>query len=334
MLLRSVGFGVIGLGQFGEKHTHVLSALPNVRLVAVCSRRVARAEEVASKYGAERYYTDVKDLVRDKEIEAVSIATAENEHLEPTLAAAEAGKHILLEKPIALSLSDADEMIEATRKASVFFMIGHILRFETRYAMAKEEIEAGRIGKVVAIYARRNIPARVSGGSLQRVSSIVGDSIHDTDLMLWYTRDKIVRVYSDAANVKEMLNQGVTWTVYKFKDGGVGVVEAARLLRDNTPFNIDARMEIIGTEGAIYIDLSDECIQVNDREGFRMPDTVHWPVMHGKRVGALKEEIAYFADCVMNCKEPTVIRPEEARTALEAVLAAERSAKTQTPVTL
>jgi len=332
--MRQVGYGVIGLGQFGEKHTHVASDLPNVNLVAVCSRREARAKEVASKYGAKRWYTDVRKMLQDKEIEAVSIVTAENEHREPTIIAAEAGKHILLEKPIAMNLKDADDMIEATRKANVFFMVAHILRFDTRYVVAKEEIEQGKIGRIVGIYARRNIPAKISGHYLQRVSSIVDDALHDTDLMLWYTKDKINRVYAESVNVRGLPNPDLAWSLYKFRSGAVGVAEDAWFLPDKTPFNIDARMEIIGTEGAIYIDVSDECLQINDKDGWRLPDTIHWPVMHGKRVGALKEEISYFINCVMRGERPTVIRPEEARAALEVVLAADKSAKIQAPVSI
>jgi len=332
--MRQVGYGVIGLGQFGEKHTHVASDLPNVDLVAVCSRRETRAKEVASKYGVKRWYTDVQKMLQDREVEAVSIVTAENEHREPTIMAAKAGKHVLLEKPIAMNLKDADDMIEATRKANVFFMVGHILRFDTRYVMAKDEIEHGKIGRIVGIYARRNIPAKISGHYLQRVSSIVDDALHDTDLMLWYTKDKITRVYAESVNVRGLPNPDLAWSLYKFESGAVGVAEDAWFLPDKTPFNIDARMEIIGTEGAIYIDVSDECIQINDKDGWRAPDTIHWPLMHGKRVGALKEEISYFVNCVMRGERPTIIKPEEARAALEVVLAADRSTKTQTPVSI
>lgn len=329
-----VGVGVIGLGQFGEKHTAILSNLPNVNLVAVCSRRENRAKEVASKYGAKRWYTDMYKLLEDSEVEAVHVVRAENEHLQPVVAAAKAGKHILVEKPIAMTLEDADAMISATEEANVFFMVAHILRFEQRYAIAKREIETGNIGEIVSIYARRNIPAKVSEHYLQRVSSIIDDALHDTDLMHWYTNDRVVRVYGDSVNVRGLPNADIGWGMYNFEGGAMGVVEDAWFLPDKTPFNIDARMEILGTQGAIYIDVSDGGIRINDKDGWRLPDTIHWPLMRGKLVGALKEEISYFTDCVMRGEKPTVITPQEARAALEVVLAVEESIKRRQPVSL
>ncbi|MEM4404684.1 MAG: Gfo/Idh/MocA family oxidoreductase, partial [Nitrososphaerota archaeon] len=132
--MKKARFAVIGLGWFGEKHVHVLSELPNVEVVAVCSRTESRAREVANKYGAKRWYTDWNKVVKDPEVEAVSVVTHVPEHKEPTILAAEAGKHVLVEKPIAGNLKDADEMIASTEKNKVHFMVGHILRFESRYA--------------------------------------------------------------------------------------------------------------------------------------------------------------------------------------------------------
>lgn len=332
--LKKVGVGVVGLGQFGEKHVHALSTLPNVDLIAVCSRREGRAEEIAKKFGAKMWFTDKDRLVSNPDVEVVDVVVAENEHKDPVIAAAEAGKDVLCEKPIALTLEDADEMISATRKAGVKFMVGHILRFDPRYAIAKKEIEEGAVGKIVSIYGRRNIPAKISGHYLQRVSSIIDDGLHDTDLMHWYTEDRISRAYGESVNVRGLPNADIGWGIYKFRKGAVGVIEDAWFLPDNTPFSIDARMEIIGTEGAIYIDVSDECVQINDRTGWRLPDTIHWPTVHGKVVGALKEEISYFIGCVAKDEEPTIVTPEDARNALEAVLAVEKSINEGKPVTL
>jgi UDP-N-acetylglucosamine 3-dehydrogenase len=327
--MREVGVGVIGGGWFGEIHMHTLSKLPNAKLVAVCSRREEHAKELASKYGAKKWYTDMYQLVRDKEIEAVHVVTAEPEHREPTVAAAENGKHVLVEKPIATTLKDADAMIAAAKKANVFFMVAEELRFDPRYVMAKEEIDKGKVGKILSIYARRNVHSKRSIPYLKRVSSIVDDSWHDTDLMLWYTKDKVTEVYADAINMKGTENPDLGWVMYKFSKGTIGVSEAAWILPDTSPYGIDAKMEILGTEGAIYLDFAEQGIIVNDKEGWRAPDTYHWPLVHGERMGDIKEEISYFINCVMKGQKPVIVPPEESRVTLEAVLAADQSAKTR-----
>jgi len=332
--MKTVKFGVVGLGWFGEKYVQILSKLPHVELTAVCSRRPQRAKEVAQRYGAKKYYTNWNDIAKDPEIDAIGVVTHVPDHKDPVIAAAEAGKHVIVEKPIAGNLKDADEMISATRRNNVHFMVGHILRFETRYAQAKQLIQEGRIGKILSIYARRNIPGAFARPHLRYGSPILLDAIHDTDIMLWYLGDGVDSVYATWIQVTDAPNPEITWAMYNFSGGAKGVCETAWFLRTNTPFSIDAKMEIIGTEGAIYINCADSGLMINDENGTKKLDTMHWPVMHGEIVGALKEELSYFARCVMKDEEPKIVTPTEARRALEVVLAAEEAARKNQIVSL
>jgi len=332
--MKTVRVGVVGLGWFGEKHLQILSQFPNVEVVAVCSRTEARAKEVAKRYGVKTTYNDWNKLAKDPRIDAVIVATHLPDHREPVVAAAEAGKDVFVEKPIAWSLEDADAMISAVKKASVSFMVGHILRFENRYAQAKVAIDDGRVGKVVSIYARRNIPASFATSHLVHASSFVLDAIHDTDLMLWYTGKKVKSVYATFSKVNRVKNPDACWGIYGFEDGMKGVCETVWVLRDNTPYSIDAQMEVLGTEGAIYVDCTESGLLINDSAGTKRPDTIHWPVVHGTITGALRDEDDYWIKCVANHKKPKVATPSEARNALEVVLAAKRSAETDRVVRL
>ena len=143
--MKTVRVGVVGLGWFGEKHLQVLSQLPNVEVTAVCSRTPSRAREVAKRYGVKTAYTDWEKLARDPQVDAVTVATHLPDHKRPVIAAAEAGKDVFVEKPVAPTLQEADAMFSAVKQAGVSFMVGHILRFENRYAQAKVAIEAGRV---------------------------------------------------------------------------------------------------------------------------------------------------------------------------------------------
>ena len=186
-----IRYGVIGAGFFGEKHIEVLSTLPNVDVAGVCRRSVQPLKEIAEKYNIPNTYTDYKELLANKDIDAVSIVTHAKDHLEPTIAAIEAGKHVFLEKPMALTTAECDKIIDCAEKTDKFFMVGHICRFDPRYAIAKKNIDEGKIGRIVSIYARRNIPASVSESVLEKISPVSGDIIHDVDLMLWFTKDEI-----------------------------------------------------------------------------------------------------------------------------------------------
>lgn len=146
-----IGYGVIGLGFFGEKHAEVLSKMPNVKILGVCRRSIKPLKEIAAKYGVPHTYTDYNELLANKEIEAVSITTMWDQHLAPTLAALKSGKHVFLEKPMASTVQECKEIIQAAKATQHFFIVGHICRFNPRYAMAKKEISEGAIGKIVSI---------------------------------------------------------------------------------------------------------------------------------------------------------------------------------------
>jgi UDP-N-acetylglucosamine 3-dehydrogenase len=326
--MSKVKYAVIGLGWFGEKHCEALAGLPNVELFALCTRRPDRLQQVAQRFGVRHTFTDYRELLANPDLEAVSVVTMWDQHAGPTLAALQAGKHVFLEKPMASTLADCDAIVAAARLARGSFMVGHICRFNPRYAAAKEAIDAGKIGKILSMYARRNIPAWVTADLLNKIGPIIGDGVHDTDLMLWYSGAKVTSAYAQAVNVRGLRYPDLGWTMYRFDSGAVGVLENVWCLPEKTAFQIDERMEIIGTTGSIHIHETHPNFSVCDSDGWHSPDTTYWPQLHGIRAGALREELAYFVRCIQEDCRPTIITPEESRAAVAACLAAEKSATT------
>ncbi len=327
-------YAVIGLGWFGEKHCEALAGLPGVELFALCTRREARLRELAGRFGVRQVYTDYHELLANPEVEAVSVVTMWDQHAAPTLAALRAGKHVFVEKPLASTPHDCDAIVAAARAAPGYFMVGHICRFNPRYAAAKAAIVEGRIGKVLSMYARRNIPAWVTGDILDKIGPIIGDGVHDTDLMLWYSGANIVSAYAQTVDVRGRKYPDLGWTMYRFDSGAVGVLENVWCLPDRTAFQIDERMEIIGTEGSIHVQETHPNYSVCDKSGWHSPDTTYWPLLHGVRAGALRDELAYFVSCIQRRVPPAIIQPEESRAAVLACLAAEESARSGRVVTL
>ncbi len=327
-MVENIEYGVIGLGFFGEKHAEVLSDMPGVTLAAVCTRRPQRLQEIAGRFNVRKTYRDYEDLLADAEIEAVSIVTHANDHREITAKALQAGKDVFLEKPMAGTVEDCEVIIEAVRAAKGNFMVGHICRFDTRVSLAKSAIDEGRIGRIVSMHAARNLPANISAGVLDKISPLLGDGIHDTDLMLWFTGRKVKTVYAQNVRVRDFKNPDIGWAMYRFENNAVGVIETVWCLPENTPFTIDARMEIIGTDGAIYLNCGNTGLTINDGNGIHKPDTVYWPDLFGSRVGVLRNELSYFVKCIRAGKPPEVITPEESKTAVAVICAAEQSAET------
>jgi UDP-N-acetylglucosamine 3-dehydrogenase len=184
------------------------------------------------------------------------------------------------------------------------------------------------------MHATRNLPATISAGVLDKISPLMGDGIHDTDVMLWLTESKIGTVYAQNVRVRDFKYPDLGWAMYRFESGAVGVIETIWFLPATTPFTIDARMEIIGTEGAIYLDCGNAGLEINEGQGLRKPDTMYWPKLHGSSVGVLRNELAYFVKCLSEGKRPTVVTPVEAREAVAVVCAAERSAASGQAVTI
>lgn len=324
--MRQVNFGVIGLGWFGQKHCEALAAIPAVKLHSLCTRTESRLAELSGTFGVERTFTDYHQMLADPELEAVSIVTMWDQHLDPTLAALEAGKHVLVEKPMASTVQDCQQIVDAAAAADGFFMTGHICRFNPRYAAAREAILEGRIGKIISLYARRNIPALVTDEILDKIGPIIGDGVHDTDLMLWYSQDRIVSAYAQTVNVRGKKYPDLGWTMYRFASGATGVLENVWCLPNQSAFQIDERMEIIGTHGSIHVQETHPNFSVCDEDGWHSPDTTYWPTLHGQRAGALRDELAYFVTAIQTGVAPEIITPQESLEAVRACLAAEQSA--------
>ncbi len=328
--MKQIKHGIVGLGWFGEKHCEAFSSLPQVEITSLCTRTKPRLTELGERFGvaAEKCYTDYHEMFADPDVESVSITTMWDQHVEPTVAALEAGKHVFLEKPMASTLEDCDVIVEAAAKAKGSLLVGHICRFNPRYAAARDAIAAGRIGRIVSAYSRRNLPAWVGASVLDKIGPIIGDAVHDTDLIFWMTGSRAVSAYAQTVQVREHANPDLGHVMYRLESGASCILEAVWCLPDETPFQIDERLEIVGTEGSISIHDTHPNLMIVDKDGARCPDTTYWPEVRGQVRGALRDELEYFADCVLHDRKPDIISPEESREAVRACLAAEESART------
>lgn len=334
---RNLRWGIIGIGRFGRVHARVLRSLPGSELVAVSNRNPERLADAATEFGITdaRTFTDYHQLLADPDIDAVSITTHWLDHHEVALAALAAGKHVLLEKPMAATSEQCREILAAAESAPGTLMVGHVCRFDPRVTVAKEAIDAGRLGRIVSMHAKRNLPKAPGNIRLDKISPLVGDGIHDADLMMWFLGRSPDSIYARNIRYSGHRYPDLGWAMLHFGSGEnetLGVVETAWCLPETVPTVIDATFEVIGTEGKLTIDCGHTGLSITDGTGTKQPDTVYWPEQHGQVVGALRREIAYFADCVRAGIDPRVITAAEAARALAVVEAAEASAEKQESV--
>lgn len=331
--MNQVQVGIIGVGAFGESHIVGYQSLPYANIAAVCDANPARAQEIAARYGISKTYTDYNQMLGEAPLDAVSVCTPEEMHLAPTLAAIRAGKHVLVEKPIATNLQDARTMIEAAKAAKVFLTVGHILRFETRYALVQEQIAAGELGKLVSLTTRRNRPKFLAKTYL-RTHGVLEATIHDIDVLLWYTQDRVKRVRAICRNTGDYPNPDATWALLEFQNGAVAYVENLWLNPDNGGIGTNDVMQVTGMRAIANIDFVNAGLSLWRETGYIAPDVSHEPRVRGEMFGALKEELAYFTRCVLEKRPPVVISLDDAVHGLEVALAIIESAKTERDVVL
>lgn len=336
-MVRSIRWAIIGLGRFGMMHALALGAIAGIEVVAAAGRDQAKIAGPAAELGISRVYGDWRQLLDDPEVEAVSITTHWQEHATVACDALAAGKHVLLEKPMAPTLAECRRILDAAAGAAGLFMVGHICRFDPRITLAREAVLSGRLGRIVSMHARRNLRKAPGSLRLDKISPLMGDGVHDADLMMWLAGDVPTRVFGRQVRVDQFRYPDIGWAMLDFggapgEPSAVGVVEVVWRLPESTPFTIDARLEIIGTEGAAYVDCGNAGLAINDQTGWHLPDTVYWPEQHGRVGGALVNELAYFADCIRTGRPPTVVAPEEAAQAVAVIEAAEQSASAGQPV--
>jgi UDP-N-acetylglucosamine 3-dehydrogenase len=279
-------------------------------------------------------YTDYRQLLADTSIDAVGITTHIDDHRDIAVAALRAGKHVFLEKPMAPTVEDCDQIIAAARESGGLFMVGHICRFDPRVALAKQAIDEGRLGRIISMHARRNLSKAIGEANLDKISALMGDGIHDADLMLWFTGAAAISVYAQEVHPGPCKYPDCAWAMVRFDNGAVGVVESVWHLPNSTPFAIDARMEIIGTEGALYVNCGQAGLEIHGSDGLSMPDTMYWPSVFGERFGVLRSELRYFANCIVQSKTPDLITPQQSRDVVELINAAALSSRTDEVVRL
>ncbi|MBA7534440.1 Myo-inositol 2-dehydrogenase [subsurface metagenome] len=340
-----IGIGIIGAGFMGMLHARTFAQLPDAHIAAVSDPVLKKAPEIPGLPKPLDYYTDHKPLLERRDVDAVVVATPENLHRDIVVDSALAGKHVLLEKPIATTINDADAIIEQASKHNVKLMMGHILRFDTRYAQIKAAVEEKTIGKPLVCYARRNAPiqeARRLGGRVEVEDYI---SVHDIDQAFWYFNDRVVKVSAEiveGAVMKELGVHDFIWITIRFKNGGLAIIETGwglseGMVKWQRPASWggfgDVCLELIGEKGSLYLDYRPMTLTAVDEEGWKFPDTLHWPLLHGEIVGDVLEEDRYFLRVIRGEKE-IITTGEDGKNALEVVLAAKQSYKEGKPIKL
>lgn len=325
---------VIGLGMMGQRHARIWKELPQTHLLGVYDIVPERTQEWAGTLDCQACGS-LEELLALPGLDLVSICTDDQLHVAPCVAAAAAGKHILVEKPLATSVAEADTIIEACRNNGVTLMVGHVVRFDPRYQVAKQAIDAGEVGDVVQVFGRRNnvVSSGRRIGSRTSVAFFLG--AHDLDLMRWFCGSEVVRVYAESASkvLTDLGCEDTIFTVLKYANGAVGCLETCWVVPEGVASTLDARLEVVGSRGRVAVRVGGEGLEVSGADRVSRPDVTYGPILNDLQYGALRTQLEHFAACVQQGREP-MISPADARAAVEVCEAIHESLRTQQPVVL
>ena len=259
-------------------------------------------------------------------MDAVFVCTPEGAHAEPARLAAGAGKHLFIEKPLATTLADGRAIAAAVHEAGVKCLVGFSLRFDPRYAGAREAVRRGDIGRVVHMYARRNSPLAILKRIGGRESGTHWVGSHDLDLMLWVKGCGVKSVFSrDAGHTSAdfPVEQAITSSL-RFEDGTIAVLENVWGTVSYPGRHDRIEFQVNGTHGTIEVHPVETGLGVFREGNALYPDTVYMPVVQGRITGVYRDEVDYFVDLVRGTREPFATVDDGLR-ALAIAAAIERS---------
>lgn len=338
------GILVVGAGTWGEQHCRVLSSmgpLECVSLEGVCDLDEDKAMSLAERYGAKSALTDYREGLDRESVDAVIVATPDSLHTQIVIDAAVAGKHILVEKPMATSTADCRRMADAVQEAGVQLMVDYHGRWNPTLQFGKQKIDSGELGALrymtITLGNRRSYPlSYLKWADEHGVLWFLG--CHAVDLARWY-------VGSSPTRVSAVMRDGVLKSkgskaadfflvVMEFPAGEVVTLEHSWIMPEGDPSVKEYHVKAVGERSTVRLDLSHHrAVEYVDHTGTSTPEMFAAPSVFGAANGFVKAGILHFIDCVRNNTEPFVNVHDgvEATRVVEAII---ESAHKGTPVEL
>lgn len=331
--MKKLRCGIIGCGRIAPKHAEAIVENDKAELLSACDIIEERAVSLKERFGASAWYTDYRKMLEHPELDVVHICTPSGLHAEMGIAAARAGKHVIVEKPMAMSLEDADALIRACEENGVKLAVCHQNRFNPAVQKLRRALEQGRFGKlthgsaVVRWYRPQEYydQAEWRGTRAMDGGCLMNQAIHCIDLLQWMMGPVDSVFGYTATRLRKIEAEDVGVAVLKFRSGALGVIEASTTIY---PENLEETLAIFGEKGTVVLG----GIAVNKIETWRFADAEmengdleqhqqEVPNVYGFGHKALVED---FIQAVINDRTP-YIDGRGGRKSLEIVLGIYRS---------
>lgn len=333
--MKDIGIGAVGLGRLGYVHAFNLARMvPHAKLIAVCDMQADLAQTTATELGC-RYYTDVRKMLENKDIDAVCVTTPTAYHVDPVMAVAEARKPLFCEKPLADNWADTLRLAKVIKDAGILCQMGFQRRFDPPYAEAAQMIRDGAIGKPVYFcsFSRDPFPPPPWACDPNKGGGLFIDMLlHDFDLARFLMQDEVSEVFADETNLVvnsegiKRFADNVTVNLH-FKHGALGAAHASM----HAGYGYDVRSEVFGAKGNLMLGGLNrtDLTLCTPEKGISQPQTFlpagKFPHFMVRFKEAYIAEMNAFVNCVLNNTPPSV-NEDDAVKAFQIALAATKAA--------
>lgn len=325
---------LIGCGRIGQLHARTLSSLRDLCEFAVVSDAILEsAEQTASSLGVGEFTTDCEAVIADSSIDAVIIASSTNTHAQYIEMAANFGKDIFAEKPIALDLEATEKALAATESAGVRLQVGFQRRFDPGYVAARNAIDNGEVGSIEMIHDVMRDPAPPPAAYLAQSGGLYRDmAIHNFDSVRWLMGEEPSEIFTMASalvndDIRAANDVDTSVVTMRFPSGAIATIENSR----RSGFGYDVRTEIFGSGGGLMVGESRE-LPIRRYTSAGVMEDHQYFFLERFRV-AYRNEIIAFLNAIRD-DTPVLVTGNDGRAALQLAIAAEQSLQRDQPVSL
>ena len=305
--MKKLGVAVIGTGFWGKNHARVYKELESTELVAICDVNAERAKAIADQYGVKAYTSSAR-MLKNPEIQAVSVCTWSTMLAKEALTALHAGKHVLVEKPMATNTKQAETLLKAADENGLHLTVGFLMRFIPGLQQIREAVASKKIGDLVSASAKRvsQWPERIGD-----VGVVKDTAIHDIDVMRFISDQEAISVYAKTGNMRHRQFEDYAQIMLAYEHGGSAFIESNWL----TPYKTRT-LTVTGTDAIMRLDyITQELWIENAKENIQPKITFQEP---------LKMELQHFAECIVDKRKP-IVKGVDGLRALEIATAALKS---------
>jgi UDP-N-acetylglucosamine 3-dehydrogenase len=308
--MRKLGVAVIGTGQWGKNHARVYQELPSTELIALCDVNPERVKTMAMQYGV-KAYTDSTKMLKDKSIEAVNICTWSTLLAKEALKALRAGKHVLVEKPMATNPKQAEKLVQTAQDNGLHLTVGFLMRFIPGLQSIRQSVEDRKIGDLVCATAKRvsQWPERIGD-----VGVVKDTAIHDIDVMRYISKEDPTSVYAKMGSMRIKKFEDYAQIMLTYKDGKSAFIECNWL----TPYKT-RMLTVTGSDAIMRLDYITQDLWIEQQKETVQP---RLPFQE-----PLKAELQHFVDCIIEKKKPIVTGEDGVKALYVATAAIQSSAK-------